>query len=273
MKRRRALRAENIAILPSSVALAVLVALFVGVRLLTAWILRFEVNGDLAIVQMMVRDMASGGPLPAFFSGQAYMGSLEPVSNTLFHLLLGRTNFGLELGTAVFSVLMAVAVVRMARRAGGNWATVAALAFCIVGPLPFAHYAVSPRGGYGVLLFTTAGLLDVGAQLICKERSEGRLRFALPLAAGLLAGIGFWCNQLVFPAAATVALCILIRAPRLLVRLRLWLGGILGFAVGSAPFWFWNARNEWESFGLAGSLVFDSISTARKQMLEALNQR
>ena len=253
----------------SNVALALVAMLFVAMRLLTAWMLRFEVNGDLAIVQMMVRDMTSGGPIPTFFYGQAYMGSLEPVVNTLFHLLFGRTNFGLELGTAFFVVLMAIAVARMARRAGGAWAAVASLALCAIGPLPFAHYAVSPRGGYGVLLFTTAGLLDIGAQLICEERREERCRFALPLAAGLLAGIGFWCNQLVFPAVATVALCILILVPRLLARLRLWIGGILGFAVGSAPFWIWNARNGWESFGLAGSLVFDSLSTARNARLLA----
>ena len=103
----------------AGVVLALLALLFVGVRLLTAWLLRDEVNGDLAIVQMMVRDMTTGGVIPAFFYGQAYMGSLEPIVNAAFHLLFGRTAFGTELGTAFFLVLMAVAVVRMARRAGG----------------------------------------------------------------------------------------------------------------------------------------------------------
>ena len=267
MRRSRKHPAERRPICAAGVVLALVALLFVAMRLLTAWLLRFEVNGDLAIVQIMVRDMASGGPIPAFFSGQAYMGSLEPVVNTLFHILFGRTNFGLELGTAFFSVLMAVAVVRMAHRAGGAWAAVAALAFCVIGPLPFTHYAVSPRGGYGVLLFITAGLLETGARLICEERREGRCRLALSLAAGLLTGIGFWCNQLVFPAVATVSLCVLVLAPRLLIRLRLWIGGVLGFAAGSAPFWIWNARNGWESLGLAGSLVFDLLSTARNARL------
>ena len=70
----------------AGVVLALLALLFVGVRLLTAWLLRDEVNGDLAIVQMMVRDMTTGGVIPAFFYGQAYMGSLEPIVNAAFHL-------------------------------------------------------------------------------------------------------------------------------------------------------------------------------------------
>ena len=253
----------------AAIVLGLLATLFVAMRLFTAWLLRSEVNGDLAIVQLMVRDMASGGPIPAFFYGQPYMGSLEPIANTIFHLFVGRTDFGTELGTVLFVLLMAVFVVRMARRAGGDWAAVAALSFLIVGPMPFAHYAVSPHGGYGVLLFTTAGLLDIGAQLIVEERHESRCRFAPCLAAGLLAGIGFWCNQLVFPAAVAVAISVVFFAPRLLARLRLWLGCILGFAIGSAPFWVWNARNGWESFQMSDSLVFDRVVLARNLLVLA----
>ncbi len=251
----------------SGVLLALLAILFVGLRLLTAWLLRDEVNGDLAIVQMMVRDMVCDQRIPAFFLGQAYMGSLEPIVNAATHLALGRSNFATEIGTALFTVLMAVSVVRMARRMGGAWAGVAALAFCAIGPMPFAHYAVSPRGGYGVLLFTTAGLLDAGALLISGERQGRPLRAAPAAAAGLLAGIGFWCNQLVFPAVAAVGLCILLLAPRLLLRTRLWLWCAATFALGSAPFWFWNARNGWESFQMAGSLVLDPVSAARNAVL------
>ncbi|MBQ6247282.1 MAG: hypothetical protein IJK04_10480 [Kiritimatiellae bacterium] len=252
---------------PSAVAMFVLAALFVAVRVLTAWFLRDEVNGDLAIVQLMARDMVADFRIPAFFYGQAYMGALEPVANALFHLLFGRTDFGTELGTVLFSVLMAWSVTRMARRMGGDWAAFAALALCVIGPLPFAHYAVSPRGGYGVLLFTTAGLLDIGGALIGEERREGRCRKAPAFFVGLLAGIGFWCNQLVFPAALAVALGVVFMAPRLLARARLWLGGILGFALGSAPFWIWNAHNGWESFQMSGSMVFDRVIAARNLLL------
>ena len=267
MRRRPKRISERRTISTSAAVLGLLAVLFVAMRFLTAWIMRFEVNGDLAIVQMMVRDMASGGPVPAFFYGQAYMGSLEPIVNAVFHLLFGRTNFGTALGTAFFMALAAIATVRMARCAGGGWAAVAALVFLVVGPMPFVHYAVSPRGGYGVLLFTTAGLLDVGAKLICEERDNGRCLFRSALMAGFLIGIGFWCNQLVFPAAAAVAVGILFFTPRLFSRFRLWIGGFIGFAMGSAPFWIWNARNGWESFQMAGSLVFDPAVAGRNLIL------
>ena len=267
MRRRAKRMSDRRPVATSTIVLGLLAALFVAMRFITAWIMRFEVNGDLAIVQMMVRDMASGGSIPAFFYGQAYMGSLEPIANAASHILFGRTNFGTALGTAFFMALAAIATVRMARRAGGGWAAVAALAFLVVGPMPFVHYAVSPRGGYGVLLFTSAWLLDVGAKLICEERDNGRRGFSPSLLAGLLVGIGFWCNQLVFPAAAAVAVGILFFAPRLLCRPRFWLGGIIGFAIGSAPFWIWNARNGWESFQMAGSLVLDPAVAGRNLVL------
>ena len=94
MRRRAKRMSERSPISTSAVLLGLLAALFVAMRVFTAWIMRFEVNGDLAIVQMMVRDMAAGGPIPAFFYGQAYMGSLEPIANTVFHILFGRSDFG-----------------------------------------------------------------------------------------------------------------------------------------------------------------------------------
>ncbi len=269
MKRRAKRLPVHRPIRAAGVVLVLLAILFAGVRLLTAWLLRDEVNGDLAIVQMMVRTMTTGGPIPAFFYGQAYMGSLEPVVNALFHLLGGRTNFGTGLGTVFFVALMACFVVRMACRAGGKWAAVAALAFCTAGPLPFAHYAVSPRGGYGVLLFAIAGLLDLGGQLICEERHEKRCRTSIAFAVGILAGLGLWCNQLAFAAVAAVALLAVLLSPRLLVRIRFWLGSAAGVGIGSAPFWAWNARNGWESFQMAGSIVPDPAVAAHNLRLLA----
>ena len=260
----------------SGAALAILVALFVVVRVVTAWIMRYEVNGDLAVVQMMLRDMLHGGPVPAFFSGQAYMGSLEPIVSAVLCRVAGYEDFSLaydgaafcaSLGPALFMLLAAIFTCRVARRIGGGWAGVAALALLVVGPMPFVHYSVSQRGGYGVLLFTVAALIDMGGALVASERRDGRAGFAAPLFAGLVLGVGFWCNQLLFPAALAVGAGLALFAPSILLRWRLWLGGVIGFAIGSLPFWFWNAHNEWESFRMASGLVMDMAVFARNLLL------
>lgn len=256
----------------SGAILAMLMVLFVCVRIVTAWLLRNETNCDLAVVQMMVRDMLGGGPIPAFFSGQAYMGSLEPATSALLCRVFGRADFSLandgsafcaSLGTALFMFLAAIFACRAARRIGGKWAGVAAFALLVIGPMPFAHYSVSQRGGYGVLLFTVAAMLDAGGALAALERRDGRMDFATPLFAGFVLGIGFWCNQLVFPAALAAGAGLVLFTPSAFLRWRLWLGGASGFAIGSSPFWIWNARNGWESFQMAGGLVLDPAIVAR----------
>lgn len=249
------------------VTLFIMFLLFVAARIITAWMMRNEVNGDLAIVQMMVRDMVTSFSVPAFFYGQAYMGSLEPIVNAITHIVFGHSNFGTALGTSLFFMLMAISVVRMARRAGTDWTAVAALAFCVIGPLAFMHYAVSPRGGYGILLFVTAALLDTGCVLICEMRENSICRKRTCTMLGFLVGIGFWCNQLIFPAAAAVAICTVILTPRILARPSFWFCTIFAFFFGSLPFWTWNTQNGWESFQMAGSLSFDIPGIARNLYL------
>lgn len=256
----------------SGAVLAFLFAAFVCVRVLTAWVMRYEVHGDLAIVQMMVRDMLGGQPVPAFFSGQAYMGSLEPATSALLCRVTGHGDFSLtdgnvavcaSLGTVLFMCLAALFAWGVAWRIGGNWAGIAAMAFLAIGPMPFVHYSVSQRGGYGVLLFTVAALLSTGGSLVADELNKKRVGFAKPFFAGLVLGIGFWCNQLVFPAALAAGVGLALFAPTIFLRFRLWIGGVAGFAIGSSPFWFWNVQNGWESFLMAGGIVLDPAVMAR----------
>lgn len=239
----------------------------VAMRLLAAWLLRNENNGDLAIVQLMVRDIVTGNGIPVFFYGQAYMGTLEPLTNALTHVICGFTNFGTELGTALYTLLAVFFAARLAKRGGGMPAAAVALLFCVCGPMPFFHYAVSPRGGYGVLFFVSAGVLDLASDMVCRERNSKSYSRWLPFLFGLFTGIGFWNNQLCAPAVIAGVVCILICAPRLLTKASLWIGGVLGFVVGSLPFWLWNMANKWESFGLSGSLALDPVVAVRNTVI------
>lgn len=241
----------------------VLAVACVAMRLLAAWLLRNENNGDLAIVQLMVRDIVTGNGIPVFFYGQAYMGSLEPITNALTHVIFGFTNFGTEIGTAIYTLLALFFAARLARRAGGISAVVFALLFCVCGPMPFFHYAVSPRGGYGILLFISAGAIDLATDMVCRERNGKPYSRWLPFFFGALAGAGFWNNQLSAPALAAGVFCILIYAPKLLAKISLWIGGVAGFIAGSFPFWLWNLCNNFESFGLSDSFAFDRLVMAR----------
>ena len=70
---------------------------------------------------------------------------------------------------------------------------------------------------------------------------------------GLLAGLGWWSNQLIISAILTAGLMGL-----LFLRARVFsfntLFAALGFFIGSLPFWWWNVLHGWQSFAFAGSL-------------------
>src|SRR5690554_2649713 len=78
--------------------------LFAGSRLWGAWAMRYDVNHDFVVVQIMVRHVLAGHPWPCLFYGQAYMGTLEPFASALLAAILGYSTFIVNCGTALFSI-------------------------------------------------------------------------------------------------------------------------------------------------------------------------
>ena len=70
---------------------------------------------------------------------------------------------------------------------------------------------------------------------------------------GLLAGLGWWSNQLIISAIFTAALMALVFLHRKIISLNT-LSAAVGFFIGSLPFWWWNFFNNWQTFEFAGSL-------------------
>ena len=255
---------------PFAIAAVVLGALAVLlVYGLAAWLYRFDMSSSLAIVQMMVRDIIHGGARPAFVYGQPAIGALEPLANALTFRCFGGTTTALQIGTLLFSLAALFFTSRMAHRVGGAWGVAAALAFCAFAPVEFLHASTVPQGGAGVLIFCTAALLDLGAWLITDTRTKQSQRkspYSVPLvfALAFLSGIGFWSNGLVVPAIAAVGIAILVFAPRLFRRPLFWIAGLVGFLLGSAPFWVWNFRNGMTSFRAVAPLItLDGVSVVR----------
>src|SRR5205085_1888009 len=102
------------------------------------------------------------------------------------------------------------------------------------------------RGGF------LLGALLLAAALVAGQRAVAApARRAPAMAFGLLAGIGFWTNQLLAPALAVFAAALLWRAPaprRVAI--------LVPFALGSLPFWIYNVVHPAATFRyLAGHLV------------------
>lgn len=246
-------------------ALFALLAVGAVVRIGGAWLFRHSYTSDQGIVALMAKHIAEGKPFPVFYYGQAYMGSLEPAVSALFCRVFGYSGFSVCLGTALVGFLLLPLVYLMARDIAGRAAGLAALAFCIVGPIGYFHYMHSPRGGYAVTLLFGIFLLWYGGRLACRRLSG---REASPwgyLLLGLVAGLGWWSNQLISAALLATGLLFLVVLAR---RAFGWyiLPVVAGFALGSLPFWIWNLHHDWASFEFIGSLKTVTFFTGLQEL-------
>lgn len=237
----------------SRAVLAAMLVIGAAVRLAGAWLFRNPDNPDQGIVALMAKHIAEGREFPVFFYGQAYMGSLEPAVSALICLIFGYSGFAVTLGTAAVGFLLLPVVYVFAKDIAGRTAGLAAVAFCIVGPVGYFHYMHSPRGGYALTLVLSMLLLWYGCRLAVRHDEGGAAPLAGYALLGLIGGVGWWSNQLITAAILAAGLVMLAVLGRRALGLPL-VASALGFGVGSLPFWAWNAGHGWASFAMAKTL-------------------
>lgn len=253
-----------------ALTLAFLAILLIGlvVRVYGAWCERHHPRGDYAVVAEMAKHLAEGRTFPVFFYGQAYMGSLEPAVSALLCRLFGIHAFSVALGTALVAFILLPVVFFWGRAAGGPVAGLAAMLFCLIGPFTYFFYMASPRGGYAITLVLGSLVLWLAGKIAFGERQRAPVAPGWYLLLGLAAGLGWWSNQLITPALATVALVILAAA-----RGRIFSGRVaaaaLMFMVGSLPWWWWNAVHQWGSLQFAGALGTTRLSEGLPRYVES----
>jgi hypothetical protein len=206
---------------------------------------------DHGIVGLMAKHVAEGKPWPAFFYGQDYMGSLEPLVSAAVCRALDISMPCVAAGTALVGFWVLPLVYAWGKRAGGGLAGLAAAAYLAAGPDTFFWFSSAPRGGYMMTLILGMSTLLLSTSLTagCIDR-QGPARFSswkLALTA-LLGGLAWWTNQLsivyLLPSAG-----ILMVAWRYWIRWRYCLPAGIAFLVGSSPWWLWQSRNGWTAMG------------------------
>ena len=159
-----------------------LLAMGIVVRIFGAWCYEYSLSSDHGVAALMAKHMAEGGDAPVFFYGQPYLGSLEPAVCSLFFRLFGVSGFVLNLGTALFGMLLLPAVYLWGKGAGGRTAGLAALAFCLVGPEYYFQYQCWGNGGYAALILANTLVLWLTARIVARELA-GEIRSRLSHSA------------------------------------------------------------------------------------------
>ena len=232
------------------------IALGVAVRIFKAWAMRYSTNGDFGIVALMARHMVHGTDYPVFSYGVAYMGGLEPLTSALMSFILkgDHTAFPINLGTALVGVFLLPLVYVLARDAGGRRAGLIALLYCVVGSDTLLHYSVAPRGGYMSLMAGGLLALWLTCRVVTLENGGGQVSRRAFGLIGFAAGLAWWATQLVTVYVAAAVLIVLSGWRWRLLRRGL-VPGVLGFFLGSLPWWWWNATHYWASLDLGSDIV------------------
>ncbi|MBI3393877.1 MAG: discoidin domain-containing protein [Nitrospirae bacterium] len=175
------------------------------------------------------------------------MGSLESYATAVLFRLLGPSPALLYAVPCALSVGLIGLVYRLGKSLMGKPDGVLAAAFAALAPVYLVIFGVTPRRGYiETLVFGTVLLLLW--RRLAASRGPYREGSAL-LVLGLVSGIGFWTNFLIAPFIGTVGVLLLVRKPRLVIQPAAgW--AVLGFFLGSLPFWIFNFSYEFWSFTL-----------------------
>jgi hypothetical protein len=195
------------------------------------------VSSDSAVAGIIAHELRHGEARPPIYApGFPYEGTLKPHLTALLGLALPFAGTPL-LYTLVSHLLFlgwTVAVMVLARRAGGLQAALAAGAFMAVAPRFLAAFSLNNVGQY-------PEVNALGAAALALLAAGGG-----PLGAGFVVGLALW-QQLVAVSflavfAAALALTPSWRRPRALA------GALAGLFAGTYPIWAWNAAHGWATF-------------------------
>lgn len=226
-----------------AVGLVLLVAAF-----LRLWLVadeqRVSFDSDEAIVGLMARHINQGRPIPTFFYGQAYMGSLDALLVAGAFRICGESVATMRAVQAALALVTLILMYRLAETiSGSRRVALLALLWLAVPTSLTGLYTTAALGGYNeIVLFGV--LVWWWSWQIVIERHAASWRWA---ALGLAAGLGWWTHGAIV-TACLVAAALGLRT--LAWRPRPWRGYVwlaLAFFVGSAPWWVYNLRHDWEA--------------------------
>jgi len=197
-------------------------------------------ESDEAVVGLMARHINQGKPIPTFFYGQAYMGSLDALLVAGGFRILGESVDTIRVTQMVLYRLSLMTGYELSYSVTRNRRVASMTLLLLAVPTAVgALYTTASLGGYNELVLLGNLVLLLGWQVTVRERRE-IWRWTL---LGLAAGLGWWSNGAIITAILTVGL---IGLRYFSTRnLRGYALAATGFFIGSAPWWVYNLHHDW----------------------------
>ncbi|GAP14624.1 4-amino-4-deoxy-L-arabinose transferase [Longilinea arvoryzae] len=233
-------------------------------------------NGDEAIVGLMARHILYGGERPAFFYGQAYMGSLDAYLVAAGFAVFGSQIWVIRL-VQVFLYLGTLATtVLIGERFLASWeAGMVAAILLTIPPVNMTLYTTASLGGYGeALLIGNLTLLSGLAWIRHIQTGPAKRSGMHALLFGFWVGLGLWANGLTLiyslPMGIGVLATLLAVKPKSPTR---WVGipaAAAGFFLGSLPWWLYALRQGASS--LVAELLGNNVAVETGSWLARTGQ-
>ncbi len=196
-------------------------AFFVAAVLVCAAILRLalayrgwpSVNSDEATIGLMVDDILWHGAHPGFTYGEYHVGALDAYLQAPFFSIFGPTNFTLHLTTTVQMLLFLLIFYLFTRAIYSPLVAGMTIALLGLGPGEELFYTLRAGAHAQDTLLLGALLLGLVYLRLCR-RGNARVRLALDLAIGLVAGLGIWSTFLMVPFVLVAAIALGVEARR-----------------------------------------------------------
>lgn len=210
-------------------------------------------DSDEAIIGLMARHILNNGERPIFYYGQHYLGALEAYVAAGAFALLGPTTLALHLSELPLVIGFLVAAYCLGRAAYGPTVGLLTLAFLAVGPAFGLLRETAVIGGYQeTLLLGALLLLMVYARLrrpdsLPTRRREWARTLAYYAALGVVAGLGIWSNQLIYPFVVAAFVALAVGRRREMRHLPV-LALLAGLVIGCWPFLVYNLQHGGATF-------------------------
>ncbi|RMG41382.1 MAG: hypothetical protein D6719_08710 [Candidatus Dadabacteria bacterium] len=244
-------------------ALLLLLVLLIAALLRIDFLLASDcvIDSDEAIVGLMARHILGGAPIPVFYYGQHYMGSFEALVSSLLFAAFGISSCVLKVTPFIFSLILIVVVYLIAALGYSRRAARYASILVAIPPSTLIIWSLKARGGFIeiVVIGAVAALLTV-RWLQSKEPS-----ISTTVLIGLVLGFGWWVNNQIIYFMLPVGCLMLLKLlwqdnGRFVAVFYHFFQGLTAFFIGGAPFWVYNLKNDFASFGMFAASGFSDIT-------------
>jgi hypothetical protein len=199
-------------------------------------------DSDMAIVGLMGMHILDG-ELPIMFYGQDYGSAIEGYVAALMFAIFGVSRYSLNFAPTLISFIYLAGLYKSARLIMPRTGALIALALAALGPFYLTWHSVLARAINIETLAAGVWLIYLTLRITRMQAKSAGRGFWL-FGFGLLSGLAFWFHGLSVYFILPCGLVLWRSDLRLVIR-PVFLLVVLGFALGSGPFWIYNFTHDW----------------------------